>query len=139
MLPGEIKRALREAGFEVYRTEGNEVHLAERVRENLIMDSGVRVIGPDLGVAVVTRAQLRDFPGDAPEQLFARARGMAQGMAERGYREMRAFVTPVRDPSEPSRTLDHWYEIRFEKPVGDVATVLEEVRLLQSLAKTAQR
>src|SRR5436853_550872 len=39
----EIKKALLASGFEVYRTRGNEVHSADRVRDNLIMDSGVSV------------------------------------------------------------------------------------------------
>ena len=138
MPPGDIKRALRDAGFEVYRTEGSEVQVAERVRENLIMDSGVRVMG-EPAVAFVTRAQQRDFPGDAPEQLFERARRVAQRALDRGYREVRAFVTPTRDPGDPSRTLDHAYEVRFELAVADIAAALGEVRGLLSLDKTAKR
>ena len=38
-----MKRALIEAGFEVFRTRDEEIVLAERPRENLIMDSGVRL------------------------------------------------------------------------------------------------
>ncbi len=139
MQPSEIKRALREAGFEVYRTEGGEVHVAERVRENLIMDSGVRVVGAPGAVALVTRAQQRDFPDDGPEQLFDRARRVALRALERGYREVRAFVTPMRDPGDPSRTLDHSYEVRFEKAVGDLPSALDEVRVLLSLDKMAKR
>ncbi len=135
----DIKRALREAGFEIYRTEGGEVHVAERVRENLIMDSGVRVVGPASAVAFVTRAQQRDFPDDAPEQLFDRARRVAGRALERGYQEVRAFVTPIRDPGDPSRALDHSYEVRFEKAVADLAAALDEVRQLISLDKTAKR
>jgi hypothetical protein len=39
-----LKRALVEAGFEVFRTRGDEIVLAERPRENLIMDSGVQAV-----------------------------------------------------------------------------------------------
>lgn len=39
--PVELKRALVREGFEIYRTAGHFVLLADRVRDNLIMDSGV--------------------------------------------------------------------------------------------------
>lgn len=39
--PVELKRALVREGFEIYRTAGRFVLLADRVRDNLIMDSGV--------------------------------------------------------------------------------------------------
>src|SRR5690606_10767504 len=52
----EIKRALREAGIEIYRTRGSIVHIAERVRENLIMDAGVR-IDESLRVTFYVRAE----------------------------------------------------------------------------------
>lgn len=127
----ELKRALREAGFEIYRTDAGEVQLAERVRENLIMDSGVRVSeGPELTVAVVTGAQQRDFQGEAPEQLFERARRSAAPLVARGYREVRATVTAVRDPGDPSRTLDHRYEVRFEKRIAALPAAIEELRAL---------
>ena len=41
--PQQLKKALVSAGFQVFRTLGEEIVLAERVRENLIMDSGVRL------------------------------------------------------------------------------------------------
>ncbi len=139
--PTEIKRVLREAGLEVYRTEGGEVHLAERVRENLIMDSGVRVAGGSDGmvVALITRAQQRDFPGERPEELFERARKVAAPVLAEGYRETRAFVTATRDPGDATRTLDHSYEVRFEKAAGDLEAALGEVRRLLAFDKTARR
>ena len=39
--PADLKKTLVARGFEVYRTLGDQVVLADRVRENLIMDSGV--------------------------------------------------------------------------------------------------
>jgi hypothetical protein len=84
----ELKRALVSAGFEVYRTQGAEVHLAERPRENLIMDAGVSVVvdGP-LRVRMVTRAQKNDFPGEDGERLTARARRQADAALARGFAE----------------------------------------------------
>ena len=72
-----IKRALIEAGFEVFRTRNEEIVLAERPRENLIMDSGVRLRLGDptdaaLEVRVVLRAQKADFPAEDEVQLFDR-------------------------------------------------------------------
>jgi len=46
--PAELKKALTAEGFEIYRTTGDRILLADRVRDNLIMDSGVSV-GPDAG------------------------------------------------------------------------------------------
>ena len=58
----QIKRVLIDAGFEVFRTRGEEIVLAERPRENLIMDSGVRLrLGEPLEVRVVFRAQRARF------------------------------------------------------------------------------
>ena len=42
----DIKRALKDAGLEVYRTRGDVVQLAERVRENLLMDAQIFVRAP---------------------------------------------------------------------------------------------
>ena len=76
----EIKKALKEAGLEVYRTRGDVVYLADRVRENLLMDAGtfVRggadVRGADVRIGFIVRAQRNDFPNDAEEHLFERAR-----------------------------------------------------------------
>src|SRR5262249_11688089 len=90
----DVKKALLAAGFEVYRTSGSEVRVADRVRDNLIMDSGVAVRAESsLAVRVVVRAQLSDFPADAPESLFERARSAAAFVISRGYLEIDAQET----------------------------------------------
>src|SRR3954468_20336328 len=70
--PQQLKKALIAGGFEVFRTLPEEVVLAERVRENLILDSGVRV-GPlgdgKVQVRLVLRAQKGDFPNDDDSSL----------------------------------------------------------------------
>src|SRR5580692_11087816 len=101
----EIKKALKEAGVEIYRTRGDVVYLADRVRENLLMDAGTFIRGngaatiartspgddggsapkplandggsapKPLAVGFVVRAQRTDFPNDGEEHLFQRARG----------------------------------------------------------------
>src|SRR5436190_15279466 len=82
--PSDIKKALVKAGFEVYQTRGDVVHVAERVRENLLMDSGIRVHSSTPTVRFVVRAQKNDFPGDAEDSLFQRARLLADSAVGRG-------------------------------------------------------
>src|SRR4051794_5238970 len=117
--PADIKKALVAAGFELYRTRGNEVQIADRVRDNLIMDSGVSVRAQDsLSVKVVVRAQRSDFPADGTASLFDRARELAAAAVARGYVESGSLTSPMPDPADPERTLDTWYEVYFEKPVS---------------------
>jgi hypothetical protein len=135
----DIKRALRQAGFEVYRTEGTIVHIADRVRENLIMDSGIRVDGGRDVVVVYVRAQKRDFPGENEDELFGRARGLAEPALAQGYREARTFMTELLDPGNPERILDLWYQVQLEKAVESLAVAIDEVRFAHTLVKTSTR
>jgi hypothetical protein len=110
----ELKHTLLQAGFEVFRTLGSRVVLADRVRENLIMDSCVSVVCEDaLGVRVVIRAQGIDFPGETEEQLFERVLQHGAGLGQRGYQEVERSVVPMLDPSDPTKRLDTWYEVSF--------------------------
>src|SRR5262249_30626159 len=113
----EIKKALREAGLEIYLTRGDVVFLADRVRENLLMDAGtyvrVRQVTPVSGEAVgtvqvgfVVRAQRNDFPNESEEHLFVRARALAAPAVATGYGEILAEVRKVLDPGDGQRTLD---------------------------------
>jgi hypothetical protein len=136
--PVELKRALLREGFEIYRTLGDRVLLAERVRDNLIMDSGVAAgTGEALRVRVVLRAQANDFPGESGERLLDRARDMAVCFAERGYAEIDANTTVIRDPGNPERTLDTWHEVSWERPVEDLSSLIAELRYALAQAKTA--
>ena len=98
MLPSlaEIKKALVAAGFELYRTRGDEVHVADRVRDNLIMDSGVSVRAKgSLSVRFVARAQRSDFPSDGPASLFEKARGLGVIAEARGYAETGSATSSI--------------------------------------------
>lgn len=135
----DIKRMLREAGLEVYRAKGSTIHVAERVRENLIMDSGVRIDVQRAAVTFYTRAQRRDFPGESSEQLYARARALGSTALARGFREARSFITEVQDPGYEELTLDHWYQVQYEIAVTSVDDVIQLVRFAFGLEKTAKR
>ncbi len=60
--PSELKKTLIAQGFEIYRTSPDQVSLADRVRDNLLMDAGVGVRVQELSVRVVFKAQASDFP-----------------------------------------------------------------------------
>jgi hypothetical protein len=133
-----IKRALTDAGFEVFRTRGEEIVLAERPRENLIMDSGVRLrVGATFEVRVVLRSQKADFPNEDEALLFERVRKLAAPVLSGGYSEMATSVTPVTDPGDEARTLDTFYEITYSKPAAALDDALVELRFALGLEKRA--
>ena len=138
LTPVELKKSLIENGFETYRTIGNRVLLAERVRDNLIMDSNVSALtGPTFAARMAVRAQQADFHGDTESQLFARALEVAKPALERGYAKVDRTVVPIIDPSDPARTLDTWYEISLARPVEDLVELVQELRFLLKLEKVA--
>jgi hypothetical protein len=109
------------------------------VRENLLMDSGVRVQAAAPTVRFVVRAQRNDLPNDAEDHLFQRARTLADPAIARGYREVETTVTQVFDPGDSGRTLDTWCEVSFEKAVTDVDIAMDEVRFVLALEKAVTR
>jgi hypothetical protein len=134
--PSELKKQLIAAGLEIFRVQGNRIHLADRVRENLIMDGGVSaVVGDPLAVRFVVRAQSSQFPGESADQLFVRARNVASPSASRGYREVETAVVPINDPGGGPQTLDTWYEVAYEKPV-DAKDLLDELKYALGVEKT---
>ena len=136
----ELKKALIAEGFEVYRTVGEQVVLAERVRDNLIMDSNVAAgVKDGLRVRFTLRAQANDFPGESEAQLFERARRLAEVGIERGYVELDSNVVTIRDPGDGSRTLDTWYEVAFAKSVATLPELFDELRFALALDKSATR
>jgi hypothetical protein len=138
--PSELKKSLVARGFEVYRTLADQVVLADRVRDNLIMDSGVAARpGAVLAVRFVVRAQGSDFPSAVAEDLYARARACATDALGRGYAEVSVAEVPVRDPGDASQTLDTWYEVAFERAVGSEDELEQELRYALALEKTVAR
>jgi hypothetical protein len=137
--PTELKKTLQSHGFEVYRTTKEEIVLADRVRDNLLMDSAVAVrTGEKLSIRVTIRAEAAEFPGAAMEELFARARRVAEPALLRGFRETGTKVVPIHDPGDRARTLDTWYEIWLERAVAGLEELEEELRVALSLEKSAR-
>jgi len=133
-----LKKALVDAGFEVFRTRGEEIVLAERPRENLIMDSGVRLFfGDPFEVRIVLRVQKADFPNEDDAHLFERVRTLAAPAESDGFVEVGIAVTPVRDPSDGERTLDTFYEITYAKRAPALDDALVELKFAMSLEKRA--
>jgi len=136
--PSKLKKILIQQGFEVYRTLGDRILLADRVRDNLIMDSGVSAVAaPELAVQLVVRTQAHDFPGESEEKLFDRARRLAHKSMERGYVEVETAVVPIHDPGDRTRTLDIWHEVTFQRGVADLAELYEELRYAMGVEKSA--
>lgn len=131
-----VKKALQDAGVEVYRSRPDEVHIAERIRLH-IMDSHVRVVlGETMKVRFTARSQRSDFPNARSDELFERVRHRVGGGAiERGYVETASQVQDVKDPVDDAKTLDVWHEVIYEKPASDLDEVIDEVRWALGLEK----
>lgn len=138
LTPQQLKKALIASGFEVFRTLAEEVVLAERVRENLILDSGVRV-GPlgsgSFRVRLVLRGQRSDFPGDEESELFERVRELAAPALGGGFAEVETNVNAVKDPADPERTLDTFYEISLTREAATLEDAVPIIKFALGLEK----
>jgi hypothetical protein len=140
--PSRIKKVLLDAGFEVFRARGEEIVIAERPRENLIMDSGVRLrLGdandPALEVRVILRAQKADFPTEDEAHLFDRVRRLAASTLSDGFAEVATAVTRLPDPGDSEQTLDTHYEITYSKRASRLDDALLELKLALGIEKRA--
>ncbi len=134
-----LKKSLVAEGFEIYRTSPNFVVLADRVRDNLLMDSGVAVVQEaGLGVRMIVRAQALDFPNAAADSVFERARSLAAAARDRGYAEVQSQEVRVQDPGDPDRTLDTWYEATYHRGVANETELYAELRFALGVKKTAE-
>jgi hypothetical protein len=136
--PKDLKRHLVAEGFQVFRTLGSCVVLADRVRDNLIMDSGVAAeASPEHRVKVVIRARSGDYPGESEDQLFARVRALAEAELDPSYAEFEQAVIPVDQPSAPGERLDTWYEVTFVRTEADLAALMLTLRDALTVKKIA--
>lgn len=124
-----VKQTLQDADVEIYRTKGDEIHVAERVRLH-IMDSGVRVrVGDSAVVELTARSQRSDFPHAPSDELFAKVReAIGSRAAERGYEETSADTVTVNDPVDDSKVLDVWHEVTYRKELASLDGLVDEVR-----------
>ncbi len=142
MTPQELKKALAAAGFEVYRTLGDEVVLAERVRDNLIMDSGVRVRlsgGTRLEVRVVLAVRRGEYPGETDAALVERVRALAADLRANGFAEHSTQTSKVTDPADAGRTLDTFIEVTFHNEADGFEAIVGPLGHALAAAKTADR
>jgi hypothetical protein len=136
--PQQLKRALIDAGFVIFRTLPDEVVVAERVRENLIMDSGVRLRSqPTLAVRIVVRIQRGHFPGEDEARLFERARVLAAPALAQGYQEVDHHTSHVTDPGDSTRMLDTFYEVVLSRDAETLEAALDGVRFAFSMERAA--
>lgn len=143
--PKDLKRELVAAGFQIYRSEASQLQLAVRVRDNLIMDSGVsvqfdraQVLGDAdtrFGVRCVFRSQQSDHAAETDEEGLARARALARQLEAAGYVECQTRVLPVENPSRPGHFLDTWREVVVEKSPLDWQALLAELAAVLHLTK----
>jgi hypothetical protein len=140
LTPLDIKKALLAAGLEVYRTTSEEVVLADRVRENLIMDSGVRIRSqaPGFEVAMVLRVRRAHFPNENDGVLFEHVRKLGNSAVDRGFAERESRVTPLSDPGDPDRVLDTFYEVVFIQNLGSLDDAIDATRFALDVAKAAE-
>ena len=127
----ELKKLLVARGFEIYRTLPASVALVERVRENLILDSGIRVSVTPTGfkVRVIFRAEGRGFPGETEDQRLGRAQALSNQATVDGFWALDQQVVPQMDPSHPDVELDRFYEVACEREVhslDDVEPILRK-------------
>ena len=98
-------------------TPPGRVELAERARNNLLVDARVSVsVGSSITVRFWTRAHRSDFPmlQDTEQSLFDRARMLAEPGRALGFVEVGTEIVGMADPLCPDRMFDTWYQVRFE-------------------------
>ncbi|MBP9113955.1 MAG: hypothetical protein KBF88_14175 [Polyangiaceae bacterium] len=144
MTPLELKKLLIASGFEVYRTMGNDVVLADRVRDNLVLDSGVRCrLRPGdaaipLEVRVIMALRRSEHPDHSEEDIFAKVRELAAPVLHEGFGEVEFAPRQVSDPGDSSRTLETFCEVIFSRTSTDVSEAIESLKVALTVVKTAE-
>jgi hypothetical protein len=136
----DLKRTLMAAGLEIYRTRPDAVHLAERPRDNQILDAGIsiRPSGDEgaMEVRVVMRCQRSDFPREEAEKLYERVRELARSdLASLGYAEIESHEQHMLDPGDKTKTLDTWYELVFSRVLPTIEGAIDDAKYALKLEK----
>lgn len=124
-----LKQAMVDAGLEIYRANGSEIRIAERVRVHL-MDSGVAIsLSDGARVHLTIRGQRSDFPGASADDLFAKVRNAVRSVVEaQGFREVNAATREITDPVDANHVLDVWHELTFAKDIDALDAMVDDVR-----------
>jgi hypothetical protein len=140
----ELKRALSAAGVLVFRTRGSEVLLAERARDNLLLEAHVlvRVHEPDAEsphytVVVSVRAQATDFPADDEPTRLDRARSLASSLEAAGFVVVTEGARPLHHPSDAEVLLDVSHEVVLERSASTLADAVEVALAALALPRLA--
>ena len=115
--------------------------LADRVRDNLILDSGVRVSSNDANevrVNLVMGIRHTQYPGENEQALFERVRQLAGPLLAAGFAEMGTSQNPVTDPSDATKTLDIFFDVTFGKNEPTFEAAQPSIRVALEVAKTAE-
>jgi len=131
-----LKQAVVDAGLEIYRVNGTEIRIAQRVRVHL-MDSAVALaLRETPQVHVTVRIQRSDFPNAPAEVLFAKVReAVLQDAQARGFTELCAAARDITDPVDANHLLDVWHELTFAKPIVGLSAMIDDVRWALSVPK----
>jgi hypothetical protein len=134
-----VRSALDSLGIEVYRVEGDVIEVAERVRLHL-MDSGIRIrTGPKPEVRFTARTQRSENQHLSPEAQFERVRAAVGALAAGdGWHEVEAASKDIRDPVDPGKILDVFYEVTFARDVGAVDEITAAVQWALGIEKYVQ-
>jgi hypothetical protein len=134
-----LSEAVVRAGLEIYRADASEIRIAERVRMHL-MDSGVVIaLAPALRVQLTVRAQRSDFPMASESEQLDRVRAAwSAATSARGYDEAKAAARDIVNPGDETDILDVWHELTFQKPIGDLTTLISEVQWALSVPKCVE-
>ncbi len=124
----DLKRGLVAEGLEVFRTRGDEVHLAERQNVQL-MEAGVRVrAGASPRVTVVVRAQRNDAPALSAEAIYDAVRARCGALRDAGFTETACNAREIRSVSDHDQLLDTWFEVTWEREVSSLSEAVAEAR-----------
>lgn len=131
-----VKKALLDAGFEVFRQKGEMIELAERVRSHL-MDARVCVrAGDQATLSFIVRGQRSDFPSDDDTAAFDRIRrAVVDDARAHGFTESAACSRTIHDPMDASVALDVWHELTFSKAASNLTELATDVEYALSLRK----
>lgn len=133
----DLKRLVRNAGYQIYGTRSDHVLLAERVRDNLILDSGIAISPDPLSISVTVRAQMIHFPGQPIERGHECAESLAAAFVALGFTRERSETVAIPNPNHPETSLDTVCEVTLRKSLPAEDSIAPEIQAALSLARAS--